>query len=226
MKRCRAPLKPHCGHGGISNPATFHGSPNSVAVFQDDQDQIGRVRDHDKLLSHLISEVEARGGPANPWAVDLNKCRATFGTAEVSFYRLQGGGFSPSTYRRLDRTPTDNDKLEIQDACYCIAQAVSRARETNASLLDIAEYTRRHASTFAQDGASSIGPAEVGRRTAKICALADDFTGLAESALEGFAAYSEFEAILRALHRLGFFPEMSLVSAVAHNMVGLPGSRT
>ena len=45
--------------------------PDSVSVFQNDQDQIHRIRDHGQLLDKLISTVEARGGPANPWAVDL-----------------------------------------------------------------------------------------------------------------------------------------------------------
>ena len=73
--------------------------PDSVSVFQDDQDQIQRSRDHGQLLDQLLSAVEARGGPANPWAVDLGKQRATFGPAEVSFYRLPNGGFSPGHWR-------------------------------------------------------------------------------------------------------------------------------
>jgi len=199
--------------------------PDSVSVFQDDEDQIRRIRNHDELLHQLMSEVEARGGPANPWAVDLAKQRATFGPAEVSFYRLQNGGFSPSTYRRLDRTPTGNDKIDIQDACYCIAQAFSRARQTNQALIDIAEYTRKNAAIFVQDGNASLSRADVTRRIAKIAALADELKGLAASALEGQVLYGQFETILRGLHRLGFFPDMGLVSAVARSMVGMPASR-
>ena len=139
--------------------------------------------------------MEARGGPANPSAVDLAKQQATFGPVELSFNRLQNGGFSPSTYRRLDRTPTDNDKLEIQDACYCIAQAFSRARQINQALIDIADYTRTHASTFVQDGPASLSPADAARRTAKIAALADELNGLAASAVTGHALYAQFETI-------------------------------
>ena len=46
----------------------------------------------------------------------------------------------------------------------------------------------------------------------------------ASSALEGKALYSQFEAILDQLHRLGFFPETQLVSAVARSMLGLPSA--
>jgi hypothetical protein len=200
--------------------------PDSVSVFQDDEDQIRRIRNHDELLDQLMSEVEARGGPANPWAVDLAKQRATFGAAEVNFNRLQNGGFSPSTYHRLDRTPTENDKFEIQDACYCIAQAFSRARQINQALIDIADYTRAHAATFVQDGAASLSPTDAARRTAKIAALADEMNALAASALSGLALYTQFETILRGLHRLGFFPELGLVSAVARGMVGPSGARS
>jgi hypothetical protein len=200
--------------------------PDSVSVFQNDEDQIRRIRNHDELLSQLMSEVEARGGPTNPWAVDLEKQRATFGAAEVSFNRLLNGGFSPSTYRRLDRTPTDNDRLEIQDACYCIAQAFSRAREINQALIDIADYTRTHAGTFVQDGPASLSPADAARRTGKIATLADELNGLAASALTGQALYAQFETILRSLHRLGFFPELDLVSAVARSMLQPPVART
>jgi transcriptional regulator with XRE-family HTH domain len=200
--------------------------PDSVSVFQDDDDQLRRIRNYDELLHQLILEVDAQGGPANPWAVDLTKERATFGPAEVSFHRLENGGFSPSTYRRLDRTPSDKDTTDIQDACYCIAQAFSLARQTNAALVDIAEYTRAHAGTFAQDGAASLSPLEAERRTAKIATLADELNLLATSALDGKALYGRFETILRSLHHLGFFPDMELVSAVARTMVNLPATRT
>ena len=99
--------------------------PDSVSIFDDDRQQVRKMRDHSAELDALMREVEARGGPRNPWSVDLARQRATFGPAEVGFYRLESGGFSPSTYRRLDRTPTDGDRLDIQDACYCIAQSLS-----------------------------------------------------------------------------------------------------
>lgn len=194
--------------------------PDSMSVFWNDQDQLRRIREHDQLLDTVMREVEARGGPSTYWAVDLAKQRATLGPAEVSFHKLQQGGFSPTTYRRVDRAPRDDDRPEIQDACYCIAQAIARARAANKALIDIAEYTRQHAALFVREGPSRPNAAEVTRRVETINMLADELNGLASSALDGNALYAKFEGILDALHRLGFFPEQKLVSAVARGMIG------
>lgn len=194
--------------------------PDSMSVFWNDQDQLRRIREHDHLLDTLMREVEARGGPSTYWAVDLAKQRATLGPAEVNFHKLQQGGFSPTTYRRVDRAPTDDDRREIQDACYCIAQAIARARAANKALIDIAEYTRQHAALFVREGPSTPSTAEATRRVKTINMLADELNGLASSVLEGNALYAKFEGILDALHRLGFFPEQELVSAVARSMIG------
>lgn len=191
-----------------------------MSIFQNDQEQLRRIRNHDQLLDTLMHEVEARGGPSTYWAVDLAKQRATFGPAEVSFHMLQQGGFSPTTYRRIDRAPTDDDLREIQDACYCIAQAIARSRAANKALIDIAEYTRQHAALFARERPLSLSADEVTRCIGTINMLADELNGLASSALEGNALYAKFEGILDALHRLGFFPEQQLVSAVARGMIG------
>jgi hypothetical protein len=194
--------------------------PDSMSIFGDDQDQLRRIREHDQLLDMFMREVEARGGPSTYWAVDLARQRATLGPAEVSFHKLRQGGFSPTTYRRVDRAPTDGDRRDIQDACYCIAQSIARARAANKALIEIAEYTRRHASFFVRKGPVSPRPAEVARRVASINMLADELNELASSALEGDALYAKFEGILDALHRLGFFPEVELVSAVARSLIG------
>jgi transcriptional regulator with XRE-family HTH domain len=194
--------------------------PHSVSVFQNDQDELRRIRNHDQVLDTLMREVEARGGPSTYWAVDLAKQRATFGPAEVSFHMLQQGRFLPTTYRRVDRAPTDDDRREIQDACYCIAQAIARSRAANKALIDIAEYTRQHAALFVREGPSSPSADEVTRCVESIKMLADELSGLASSALEGNALYAKFEGVLDALHRLGFFPEQQLVSAVARGMIG------
>jgi hypothetical protein len=194
--------------------------PDSMSIFRDDQDQLRRIREHDQLLDELMREVDARGGPSTYWAVDLARQRATLGPAEVSFHKLQQGGFSPTTYRRVDRSPTDDDRREIQDACYCIAQAIARARSANKALIDIAEYTRKHAAHFVREGPSIPRAVEVTRRIGTINMLADELIGLASSAIEGNALYAKFEGILDALHRLGFFPEQILVSAVARSMIG------
>lgn len=193
--------------------------PNSISIRENDQDQIQRQTDEDRLLAQLLKEVEAQGGPANPWSVDLVKQRATFGPAEVAFYRLSNGGFSPSTYRRKDRTPVEADRQEIRDACYCIAQAFSAARQANESILDVAAYTRKHAQFFVQEGPSSHSAEDAQKISTRICGVADELEVLAISALDGRALYSQFEVLLDGLHRLGFFPDIALVSAVARSML-------
>jgi hypothetical protein len=194
--------------------------PDSISILQRDVDQLDRIRAHDQLLAQVMTEVEARGGPANPWSIDIGKGRATFGHAEVGFYRLQNGGFSVSTYRRLDRTPSDVDKSEIADAVYCIAKTFARALTARDALREIATYTRQNAHLFVRHGPEVMPLAAVAQRLESIEHQAQILDGFAESAVEGRANYSQFEEILSELHRLGFFPETGLVSAVAHSMVG------
>jgi hypothetical protein len=100
--------------------------PNEVTVADDDEATIARHREHAMGLDNLLQKVKARGGPAAPWQVDLERCRATLGPLQVSFYKLCNGGFSPQSYRRADG-PTDlqRDWPLIEDAYACIAQAFS-----------------------------------------------------------------------------------------------------
>jgi hypothetical protein len=87
-----------------------------------------------------------------------------------------------------------------------------------------ASYTREHVELFVSNGPGPRTPATVTRRCQAIMDQADRLDALAQEAAEGRAAYSQFEAILGELQRLGFFPETSLVSAVARSMVGDPSS--
>jgi len=185
-----------------------------------EEDQLQRMRQHDDLLNQVMREVESRGGPANPWTVDLEMGRAKFGNAEVGFYWLDGGGFSPSTYRRLDRGPSDSDKPEIQDAVYCIAKAFARARAASAPLSEVAVYIRKYDEFFVSKGPEMMTPVARARQRLAILNQADRLDRLAQSAAEGRATYRQFEDILSELHRLGFYPETSLVSSVARAMVG------
>jgi hypothetical protein len=194
--------------------------PDSISILKQDHDQLRRMREHDQLLDQVMKEVEARGGPANPWTVDLDKCRASFAHAEVGFHKLANGSFSPSTYRRLDRTPTDADKPEISDAVYSIAKAFSRARAASKALADTAQYTRDRAEFFVRNGPKLETPVAISRHKQAIVEQADRLDQLALAAAEGRAAYEQFNEILSDLHRLGFFPDVALVSAVARNMVG------
>jgi len=104
-------------------------SPDSVDLAQQDPEQIAKHRQHAIDLDALLTKVAERGGPAAPWQVDLNQCRAKLGPLEVSFYRLSNGGFSPQSYRRKDG-PADlqRDWPLIEDACAHIAQAISHQK--------------------------------------------------------------------------------------------------
>jgi hypothetical protein len=46
-----------------------------------------------------------------------------------------------------------------------------------------------------------------------------DSTALADPALQGTVTYEQFESLLGELHKLGFFPETELVSAVVRTFV-------
>lgn len=99
--------------------------PDSVTIFQDDQDQISRLREHAKEIAATLDKVEARGGPRIPWTVDLDRCQAVLGPMEVSFHRLKNGGFAVSYYRRTDCAPdVERDWEFVEDAIFCIASAI------------------------------------------------------------------------------------------------------
>jgi hypothetical protein len=91
--------------------------------------QIRLLREHNISLADVIARVRARGGPAAPWRVDLEKHVAELGDIlELGFYPGHDGGFSPSTYRRKDReTDADRDRSLIEDGIVAIADAIAVA---------------------------------------------------------------------------------------------------
>jgi hypothetical protein len=93
----------------------------------DDSEMIARHRQHALDLDALLRRVEARGGPAAPWQVDLDRGLATLGSLTVSFYKLRNRGFAPQSYRRSDDQEADQrrDWLLIEDACACIARKLT-----------------------------------------------------------------------------------------------------
>ena len=193
--------------------------PNAVAVFEDDQ-ELERHRRHAREMAALIARVKARGGPKDPWKVNLVKNSATFGNYEVGFYNLQLGGFSLSNYRRKDAAPDPaHDRPFLEDAAYCIDKAFAKARKSGPALKAVADYTRKHSSISVTDGPRMLTPAQRTRRRQEIEALANKIDELATAAAEGKAEYAQFEDLLSKLHSAGFFPEMSLISAVAKAMV-------
>ena len=101
--------------------------PDSASIIDNDQDQIARHRSHAITLNDLLARVEARGGARLPWNVDWDRGHATLGPMEVSFYKLLNGGFSLGTYTRKDGYPDVERDIEIiEDAAYCIAQALKK----------------------------------------------------------------------------------------------------
>lgn len=101
--------------------------PDTVSIVQDDQNQIARHRQHTIDTVDVLKRVEVRGGAKAPWIVDWDKGRASLGSMEVSFYKLQSGGFSLGSYRRTDSPPDSaRDMPMIEDAVYCIAQALAK----------------------------------------------------------------------------------------------------
>jgi len=194
--------------------------PDTISIFRRDRDQMDRMREHDVMLNEVLTQVEARGGPRHAWSVDIPRGRATLGQAEVGFHRLLAGGFSPSTYRRVDGLQSDADRPAIEDAVYCIAQAFTRARNANAALLALAEYLQAKPQTFVRDGREVLSDNEVARRTRLLASAAEGLIHLAEDALDGPPPYSDIEALLTVLHRIGVYPPNALVGAVADSLLG------
>jgi hypothetical protein len=192
--------------------------PDSVSLFEDDQNQIQLHRRHTIEMAAVLKRVEKRGGPVHPWSVDLSKNSATFGPFEVGFYNLQSGYFSLSSYRRRDEAPDlARDMPFLEEAAYCISKAFEKVRDGVPALRAVAQYTRQNSSAFSY-GPRMLTPDQKSRRRQNIEALADKLDELAHAAVDGKASYVEFESILNKLHALGFFPEISLISAVAKAM--------
>lgn len=193
--------------------------PDSVSIFQDDQEQIRLIRTYDQELAAMLERVNKRGGAKNVWSVSISNGNATFGALRVSFYKLMNGSFSLSTYTRKDMDPNvTRDMMLIEDAAYCIAKAFGEARDSNKALKAAAQYARNHSSLFVRDGPKLLDQKEVDRRRRLIETQADKIDELADSALAGLAKYDQFEAILEEIHAVGFYFENSLYSDVARTM--------
>jgi hypothetical protein len=104
------------------------------------------------------------------------------------------------------------DKLELRREC-------QRRKDAAAALRAVADYVRKHSSIFARDGARLWSRDQTARQQQSIEAVGAKINALADPAEQGTATYDQFEALLGELHKLGFFPETSLVSAVARAFV-------
>jgi transcriptional regulator with XRE-family HTH domain len=194
--------------------------PDSISVLENDEDQIERQRQYAIRFNDMLKQVELRGGPTHPWKVNFNHATATFGSSEITFYKLANGGFSIGSYRRSDRHPDlSTDMPLIEDAAYCIAQEYAKFGAQAAALTDIANYVRTNAAVFARHGPEMITPKQAAEHRKLIERLADKLTELAEASREGYAIYEQYEQIQDQLHAAGFFPQDSLVAAVARAFV-------
>jgi transcriptional regulator with XRE-family HTH domain len=194
--------------------------PDSISVLENDEDQIERQRTYAIRFNEMLRHVELRGGPTHPWKIDFYHSIATFGSSEITFYKLANGGFSIGSYRRSDRHPNlATDMPLIEDAAYCIAQEYAKFGAQAAALTDIANYVRSNAALFARRGPEMMVPKEAAEHRKRIEHLADRLAELAEASREGLAAYVQYENIQDQLHAAGFFPKDSLVAAVARAFV-------
>lgn len=83
----------------------------------------------------------------------------------------------------------------------------------------VADYVQRHSSVFVRDGAKLWSPEQTAKQQQRIQVVAAKIEALSIPAGQGMVTYDQFEALLGELHKLGFFPETSLVSAVARAFV-------
>jgi hypothetical protein len=104
------------------------------------------------------------------------------------------------------------DKHDLRREC-------QRRKECAAALKAVAEYVQRHSSVFVRDGARMLNAEQTAKQQERIKAVAEKISVLSASAEQGTATYDQFESLLGELHKLGFFPETGLVSAVAHAFV-------
>jgi len=106
--------------------------PNSLAIGEHDPADIARevvaFRNHAIELDSLLTRVKARGGPAAPWIVDLEKRRADLGALSITFYGAANGSFSPQSYSRRDIEPDlQRDWHLIEDGLATVAAAIAKA---------------------------------------------------------------------------------------------------
>jgi hypothetical protein len=106
--------------------------PDSLAMGERDPADIARevaaYRNHAIELDALLSRVRARGGPAAPWVVDLEKRRADLGALSITFYAAGNGSFSPQGYSRRDIDPDlQRDWHLIEDGLATVAAAIAKA---------------------------------------------------------------------------------------------------
>jgi DNA-binding XRE family transcriptional regulator len=83
----------------------------------------------------------------------------------------------------------------------------------------LATYVNENTTAFAR-APRSLTRAEAENRARQIAAIGEKLAQLADEAEQRVVTYSEFEALLEALHKLGFHPLERHVGSVAHAIQG------
>jgi hypothetical protein len=87
-------------------------------------------RENRAQLDEVLRRVEARGGPASRWEVDLKGRSANLigGSKVVAFFATEDGRFVLSNFKRADRdADPERESLLEEDAIACIDEAVRQA---------------------------------------------------------------------------------------------------
>jgi hypothetical protein len=106
--------------------------PDGLAIGERDPADLAREvvlhRNHAIELDSLLTRVQARGGPAAPWIVSLERRRADLGALSITFYAAANGSFSPQSYTRRDIEPDlRRDWHLIEDGLATVAAAIAKA---------------------------------------------------------------------------------------------------
>ncbi len=124
-------------------------------------------------------------------------------------YEAMGSpGFHDPFIMASDGSDMVMDKLALRREC-------ERRKACVAALAAVADYVRRNSSLFVTQGPRMLTRALAEQKKQRVEAIAEKIASLAGTAKQGAATYGGFEALLGNLHKLGFFPETSLVAAVA-----------
>jgi Fic family protein len=142
------------------------------------------------------------------------------------------GKLTSSKYAALAKCSQDTAARDIEDLSRkgILARDPAGGRSTSYSLIAsaadalelMARWTLAYADKAVRDGPELPGPDERRVRTERIQSIGRDLLELARDS-RASPTYEDFEARLRALHELGFFPEERLVSAVAQAVQRSPG---
>jgi Fic family protein len=134
------------------------------------------------------------------------------------------GKLTSSKYAALAKSSQDTAARDLEDLSRkgVLVREPAGGRSTSYSLITsvadayeaVARYVLAHADAASRSGAKRPSPKEHQAQTERIQAIGHELRNLARDD-HAPLTYAEFEIRLRSLHKLGFFPDEHLVSAVA-----------